>query len=134
MGPPRSRCREGALPASFHAPRLRRCDPFTRSTGTSRHVLLQRSRNRLPRDEIPPCRIHSQILEARTNPAASRFLLCAIRGGFSRHATRPRKAHCLVHIKFTLEAAVQGVSCPPWPSNSLEQLSHTIFAALRPGV
>src|SRR6266849_2307174 len=134
MGPPRGWSREAALPASCHAQRLRGCHPFTRSTGASRHVLLQRSRNRLPRDEIPPCRIHSQILEARTNPAASRVLLRALRGGFSRHATRPRKAHCLVQVKFTLEERVQGVSCPSRPSNSLEQLSHTIFAALRPGV
>src|ERR1700730_9771993 len=131
MGPPRSRSREAALPASRRAPRLRRCGSFACPPGASRYECLQRSRNRLSRLEISSCRLRPQILATRPRPATPRLLLRALRRGFPRDAARARKADRIGPAKFLKASPVHGVCCPPWPSNSLEQPLHCLFAALR---
>src|SRR5258708_4176197 len=107
MGAPRSRGRESALPASPAAPRLRRSHSFSRSPGASRYVRLYRSRNLLPRHEVPSRRLHPEIPEPRTYPAVARFLRHPFSSRFRRNAAGPRQA--------------QLVALLPWGSDTISR-------------
>src|SRR3989475_1675885 len=93
MGAARSRSRETALSASSPAQRLRRSHSFSRPPGTSRYLHLHRSRNHLPRLEIPSRRLHPQIPKPRTHAAVARFLRSPFSRRFRRYPACARQTH-----------------------------------------